>query len=138
VWEESATPNAAELAQRLVEAANARDTDAASSLYAADAVYAIRGAHVFEGRAAIRGFFDDFRDAYDEFELEAEEIRDLGSGVIFSVVAQHGRPRGSTAWAHARFATVAVFADGLIERHTNYADIDEARAAAERLAQERG
>jgi hypothetical protein len=37
-----------------------------------------------------------------------------------------------------RFASVAVFADGVLVRHTLYTDIDEARAAAERLAQERG
>jgi hypothetical protein len=30
------------------------------------------------------------------------------------------------------------WADGLIERVTTFLDIDEARAAAERLAQERG
>jgi hypothetical protein len=30
-----------------------------------------------------------------------------------------------------------MLADGLIERTTNYADVDEARAAAERLAEER-
>jgi hypothetical protein len=31
-----------------------------------------------------------------------------------------------------------VWEDGLIVRVTNYTDIDEARAAAERLAEERG
>jgi hypothetical protein len=33
---------------------------------------------------------------------------------------------------------VGVWVDGLIERTTNYTDIDEARADAERLAEERG
>jgi hypothetical protein len=37
-----------------------------------------------------------------------------------------------------RYAAVAPLADGLIERQSNYNDIDEARAAASRLAQERG
>jgi hypothetical protein len=36
-----------------------------------------------------------------------------------------------------RSASVAVFAGGVLVRHTLYTDIDEARAAAERLAQER-
>jgi hypothetical protein len=35
-------------------------------------------------------------------------------------------------------AYVFLFEDGLIARHTAYRDIDEARAAAERLAEERG
>jgi hypothetical protein len=37
-----------------------------------------------------------------------------------------------------RWAAVAEWADGLTTRVTVYTDIDEARAAAERLAQERG
>jgi hypothetical protein len=37
-----------------------------------------------------------------------------------------------------RFAAVTTWVDGLIERNTNYTDIDEARAGAERLAEERG
>jgi hypothetical protein len=32
---------------------------------------------------------------------------------------------------------VSIWTAGLIERNTNYGDIDEARAAAERLAEER-
>ncbi|HXW58406.1 MAG TPA: hypothetical protein VEJ23_02895 [Solirubrobacteraceae bacterium] len=38
------------------------------------------------------------------------------------------------------FESTAVWTwrDGLIVRTTNYADLDEARAAAERLAKERG
>jgi hypothetical protein len=37
-----------------------------------------------------------------------------------------------------RSAGVTVSSDGLISRQTMYTDIDEARAAAECLAQERG
>ncbi len=36
------------------------------------------------------------------------------------------------------YAAVSVWADGLAMRVTNHTDIDEARAAAERLAEERG
>jgi hypothetical protein len=35
-----------------------------------------------------------------------------------------------------RYAVINVWVEGLIERSTNYTDIDEARAAAERLAEE--
>jgi hypothetical protein len=37
-----------------------------------------------------------------------------------------------------RYAVIIIWAEGLIERFTTYTDIDGARAAAERLAQERG
>jgi hypothetical protein len=63
---------------------------------------------------------------------------DLGAGVSFAVVVMRGRPRGSTGWIRFRYASVGSWVDGLIERSTNYLDIDEARAAAERLARERG
>ena len=36
------------------------------------------------------------------------------------------------------FAAVGIWVDGKNVRTTNYTDIDEARAAAERLAEERG
>ena len=37
-----------------------------------------------------------------------------------------------------RYAIVAVWVEGLIVRIMNYTDIDEARGAAERLAESRG
>jgi hypothetical protein len=48
-----------------------------------------------------------------------------------------GRLPGSASWVQLRYAAVTVFRDGLIEHQTNYTDIDEARAAAERLAEAR-
>jgi ketosteroid isomerase-like protein len=89
-------------------------------------------------RHAIRGFFEDWWGAYDDLAQEVEAILDLGNGVVFSVVTQRGRPAGSTGEVHLRAARVALTVEGLIERVTAYGDIDEARAAAERLAEERG
>jgi len=134
--EESPTPDVVELAQRYLDAVNAGDIDAATSLFAPDIVW--EGAfQTFEGRAAVRGFLQDWVDAHDEFELAAEEVRDLGGGVVFSVFIQRGRPRGATGWVELRAATVNIVVDGLAERATVYLDVDEARVAAERLAGER-
>ena len=69
--------------------------------------------------------------------LHAEEIRDLGDGVTFAVILQRGRVVGSSGSVQLRYASVAEWIDGLIVHNTTYTDIDEARAAAERLAQER-
>ena len=93
---------------------------------------------VFEGRAAIRDFLEDWLGAYDDLALEVEELLDLGEGVGFEVFTQRGCPAGSTGKVHQRSARVVLAVDGLIVRLTSYVDIDEARAAAERLAQERG
>jgi hypothetical protein len=65
-------------------------------------------------------------------------MRDLGNGVSFSVIVMRGRLRGSSGWVEQRYAAVAIWTDGLIERTSHSFDIDEARAAAERLAGERG
>ena len=67
-----------------------------------------------------------------------EEILDLGHGVTFGVIREHGRMKGSDAVVEARNASVTTWDDGRIVRSSTYANIDEARAAAERLARERG
>jgi hypothetical protein len=116
-----------------------RDIDAAISIYAPNAVFEMRGTvGVLEGRAAIRCFLEDWLGAYDDFEQEVEERRDLGSGVTFGVIVQRGRPRGSTGWVQIRYGGVSTWVDGLIQRTALYGDLDEARTAAERLAEERG
>jgi hypothetical protein len=135
----STTPDLLELGQRLTDAYNARDIDAAISLYAPNAVFEMRGTvGVLEGRAAIGRFFEDWLGAYDEFELEVEKRRDLGSGVTFGAAIQRGRPRGSMGWAQVQYGIVSTLVDGLIQWTRNYKDIDEPRAAAEQLAEELG
>ena len=47
-------------------------------------------------------------------------------------------PSAAPGGVEFRDARVMIWADGLIERTTAFLDIDEARAAAERLARERG
>jgi ketosteroid isomerase-like protein len=139
ISEESTTPDLVELGRRFVEAGNRRDIDAVMSHFAPDPVWESMGmATSFEGVAAIRGFYEDFYGAYEEYRVEPEEILDLGNGVTFSVIVQQGRVVGSTAHVRMRFGAVTTWADGLIKRNTSYTDVDEARAAAERLAEEPG
>ena len=139
--EESTTPDLEESSRRLREALSRGDLDAAVAMYAPDVVWdvsllGLQG--VFEGREAIRGVLEDLRRPYEELEIVPEEFRDLGSGVTLNVYLARGRPRGSTGFVESRQASVATWANGLIERQTTYPDIDQARAAAERLADERG
>jgi ketosteroid isomerase-like protein len=139
--EESRTPDLVELSRRLNEAVNRGDFDAALAMYTPDAVWdgSPMDGEVVEGRDAIRGFWEDWLGAYEEWEQVAEELRDLGNGVGFGVFRQRGRPAGSSGFVELHYAFVAIVrGDGLTERVTYYIDIDEARAAAERLAEERG
>jgi len=136
--EESTTPDPVELLGSAFEATNRRDLDAVASSFAEDATFDGRalGDH-FEGRAAIRGFIEEWFGAYEELEYELEEVRDLGTGVVFAVVVQNGRPAGSAGHVRQREGWIFVWARGLIARLT-ISEVDEARAAAERLADERG
>jgi hypothetical protein len=135
---ESTTPDLMELGSRFLEAANRRDLDSMVSLFAPDAVLENMGAlGTFEGVAAIRGFWQDWFASYEELRVEREEILSLGNGVTFSVVNQKARLVGSSNEIRHRNAVVAIGVEGLIERVVFYTDIDEARAAAERLAEER-
>jgi ketosteroid isomerase-like protein len=136
--EESTTPDLTVLVQRIVDATNERDFDAVMSFYAPDAVLDNEGIGIHEGRPAIRGLYEGWWGVYEDHQQEAEEIHDLGNGVIIAVVHQRARLPGATGLLQARYAAVATWANGLIEKQTNYLDIDQARAAAERLAQERG
>jgi ketosteroid isomerase-like protein len=136
--EESTTPDLVELVGDVFGAVNRRDFDAMLSHFAPDAVWEAAPLGVsFEGVAAIRGFFEDWIGSYDEFEMEPEEALDLGNGVVFSVSLQRGRPLGSTGVVQVRSGFVAVLVGGMIVQVMVYPDIDEARADAERLAEER-
>jgi ketosteroid isomerase-like protein len=92
---------------------------------------------VSKGRAAIRGFLEDWFRVYEELDFELEEVGHLGGGVVFAVVIQDGRLVGGGGHLRQREGWVYLCVGGSIARLTT-SDVDEARAAAERLAQERG
>jgi ketosteroid isomerase-like protein len=134
--EESTTPDPVELVRKQVEALDRADLDGVMSNVTEDAVLDGR-ADMIEGRAAIRGFLDEWFGAYEELDFELEEVTHLGRGVVFAVVIQDGRLVGSAGRLRQREGWVYLCAAGSIARLTT-SDVDEARAAAERLAQERG
>jgi len=135
--QEAANPDLVALVRSLVEASNRRDFDAVESFYAPDC--RLRGAEIgeFEGQGAARGVVEDMVAPYEEFHAEIEEILDLGRGVTFDVVFARGRVAGGSAEVQFRFASVAIWKKDLVERQFNFIDIEEARAAAERLVEER-
>jgi ketosteroid isomerase-like protein len=136
--EEPRVRDLVELTRQSIQATSRRDVDAALRFLAPDAIWDFGGLGRFEGLAAIRGFTEDWFGAFDEFAMEADEILDLGSGVTYSVFTVTGRPVDSSGHVQTRYASVAVWAEDSIVRITNYLDIDEARAAAEQLAESRG
>ena len=137
---QSTTPDPVALTRLAFEAVNRRDIDAVTGFFAPDAVLDGRAAGgLYEGRAAVRGFLDDWFGSFAELHMEVEQFVVLDDGVVLAVVNQEGRPLGVDRQVHQREGWVICWsADGLLVRLTTHADIDEARAAAERLADERG
>jgi ketosteroid isomerase-like protein len=140
VSEQPSTPDRLAIVRRSFEAGSRLDFDGALAPFAPDGVWDMSriGMGVLEGHDAIRAFFEEWRGAYEDYEITLEEVRDLGNGVTFLVAFQRGTPTGSTGSVELRYATVSTWNDGLVEGSTHYTDIDDARVAAERLAEERG
>jgi ketosteroid isomerase-like protein len=134
--EESTTPDPVELVRMQFEALNRHDLDGVMSSVAEDAVVVGR-VEVLEGRAAIRRFIPEWLGAYEELDWELEEVSHLGGGVVFAVASQVGRLVGSPGRIRQREGWVYLFEGGSIARLTTL-EVDEGRAAAERLAEERG
>jgi ketosteroid isomerase-like protein len=134
--EESTTPDLEELVRKQVEALDHGDLNGVMSSVAEDVVLDGR-VESLEGRAAIRGFLEEWFGAYEELGFELEEVSHLGGGVVFAVVIQDGRPVGGAGHVRQREGWVYLCVGGSIA-HLTTSEVDQARAAAERLAQEQG
>jgi ketosteroid isomerase-like protein len=133
------TPDLVARWQRAAEATQRSDFHTVMSDYAPDAVWdaSLAGVGTFQGVPAIRRFLEDWIGNYEEYEYEQEAGLDLGYGVVFVVGRVDGRPAGSMGKVQERWAFTSVWVAGRIVRVTVGNDIDAARTAAERLAQER-
>lgn len=139
--EESATLNPVDRVRQFVEAGNRRELDAVSSYLARDSVWDTSrvGIGVFEGAATIRRFMEDWFDGFEELQFVIDELLDVGSGVVLTVTRQLARPVGTAGYIQQREGWVWVWVDGLCTSVTVYPEavVDEARPAAERLAESR-
>jgi ketosteroid isomerase-like protein len=138
--EESTTPDLVALTRSLFEAASRRDCDAVMGFFGPEPVWETTLV-TLDGSAAIHERLEEWFGAFDELEFELEEVLDLGNGVTFTVVDQRARPAGSSSsggYIQRQEALIGVWHEGMVTRVTTFLDIDEARAAAERLAEERG
>ncbi len=137
--EEPTAPDLVRLTRLAIESVGRGDFDAAMSMYGPESVFdgTPLGVGVFEGVTAIRQEVERWVGAFDEFGVEVEETLELGNGVTFAVALQRGRPAGGSGSLQLHFASVTEWTEGFVARVTQYTDIDEARAAAERVAEAR-
>jgi ketosteroid isomerase-like protein len=110
--EESTTPDLVELTRRLYETADVGDFDAMMRFFAPDAVWDMpeEGIETLKGAAAVRRFVEDWQGSYEEYQVEVEDVLNLGNGVTFAVSIQKGRPTGSSGDVQIRFAAAHAWA----------------------------
>jgi len=138
--DESMLPDLLELTRMAFAAANDGDFDALMRFFGPESVFDVSswGFGTYRGKRAIRRFLEDWIGSFDRFEREAAEVVDLGNGIIYVAAVTRGVPAGARQQIRLPGASVFVWKAGAIERVTNYRETDEARAAAERLAEEQG
>jgi hypothetical protein len=79
-------------------------------------------------------WLEQWNEAWDEFQLSIEKLEPIGERHVVADIRQTGRGRGSGVEIEGNVAHVYEFEDGICTRFHLYADGDQARAAAERLA----
>jgi SnoaL-like domain len=138
--EESTTPDLAAVIRAWFEAGDRLELDTVMSVLDPEVVLDLSrvGLGSYTGHAAVREFVADWWGNYEEFENKPEEIIDLDNGVVLSICHQTARPVGVSGQVKRTDAYLFLFEVGACVRWTAYPDIDEGRAAAERLAEERG
>jgi ketosteroid isomerase-like protein len=136
--EESTRPDSIQLTRRVYAALNNRDPDATKDLLGPDSVWDVSrwdlGVHT--GAEAIRSFAEKWFGSLYEYGVEIEDALDLGNGVVYVRQLAH-REASPQNYVEFEAALVFVWVDGMLASATLYEDLDEARAAAERLAEER-
>ena len=136
--EESTTPDLVERWRQMAEAADRRDFDTTMGIYAPDAVWEVQPLGIsHKGAPAIRSFLEEWLGSYEDYEYDQEEGHNLGNGVVFVVSRLDAHPLGSPGRVEERWAFTVVWAAGVVVRVMARNDVDEARAAAERLAEAR-
>jgi ketosteroid isomerase-like protein len=87
------------------------------------------GSGVFVGHDALRGWWAQLYDAFDELRFDADEFIDAGDRVL---VPTHGTGRGKSSGAlvEMHFSNVWTLSDGKLTRCISYSDHAEALEAA--------
>jgi ketosteroid isomerase-like protein len=136
--DERGTSELVELTRRSFGYAKAGDWDGVLSFYGPDTDWDMSpaGLRKYEGPAALRRFFVEWTGSYREWDIELEEVHDLGGGMVLAIALTRGRSGRRAPWVELRFATITRWTGGRVARITSYTDIDEARTAAARIVEE--
>jgi ketosteroid isomerase-like protein len=110
------------------EVFNRGDLDAWLLFYDEECVFQPQAAALegtFDGHDGLRRFFANIAERFESFEVEFDDVRDLGDRVLALGVAR-GRGRGSGIKTEGRVAVVAAFRGGKCIHFKDYGDRDQA------------
>jgi ketosteroid isomerase-like protein len=113
-----------------------REQQRPSGLHVPDYVWSMSGFPGWPGRMEYVGaddfmeFFDEWKQPYEEWDMELEEAVDAGGEHVVCVCRQRGRLRGAASWVDLQFGLLMTFEDGLIARIEVHAPPEAAFAAA--------
>jgi ketosteroid isomerase-like protein len=83
---------------------------------------------VYEGVRGAERFLEEWTSAWDDWDLELQELHDAGDKVV-AIHRQHGRSRATGIRADMSFAMVWTVRDGKQTRMEMYSDVGEALRA---------
>ena len=137
--EQPANSDMAELVRQAFDAGNRHDVDAIVGFHAPDAIWDLsdQGLGTYEGAGAIRGWVEDWFETWADLRLDVLDVVDLGHGVALLRVREEGRMAEGGGHVEQQRGWVILGREGQIARAEIYLNPDDARAAAEGLAEER-
>jgi ketosteroid isomerase-like protein len=83
----------------------------------------------YHGIEGVERFLSEWRDVWDGYEVEVEDVRAAPDGRVVSLIVQRGKGRGSGLAMEIETAVIATLRDGKITRIDNYEDRAEALEA---------
>jgi ketosteroid isomerase-like protein len=87
-------------------------------------------AGIYRGLEAVRGYFLQFTDSFDEFIFEVDDVVDLGADRVLALFLLRTRGKGSGATAEARPGWIYTIRGSKAVRIEAYLDREDAFAAA--------
>ena len=121
-----------EIAERTLDAFNRRDVDVLMADCCADVDWvpalAIEG-EVFRGREGIETYFGRLDEAWEDYHVVVDEVRDLGDRVL-GLGRMVARGRGSGVPVDTQFGVLDDFRNGRISSIRGFLDHGEALRAA--------
>jgi ketosteroid isomerase-like protein len=85
---------------------------------------------LFHGVEGMTEFMGAWREPYDDWSMEVEQVRDAGGGRVVALCVQRGRLRGSESDVGLRFGVVYTVENRRVRRGEVYMTVEESLEAA--------